>query len=83
MSATQMALPLQVPGASTLPDLSTYDRILVAFSGGKDSICCLLRLLELGVPRSKIEQLHLALVVALAVHLFRHVPIFLPQRFLE
>ncbi|ABW32612.1 conserved hypothetical protein (plasmid) [Acaryochloris marina MBIC11017] len=45
-----MALPLQVPGASTLPDLSTYDHILVAFSGGKDSICCLLRLLELGVP---------------------------------
>lgn len=50
MSATQMVLPLQVSGASMLPDLSAYERILVAFSGGKDSICCLLRLLELGVP---------------------------------
>ncbi|KAI9129545.1 phosphoadenosine phosphosulfate reductase family protein [Acaryochloris sp. CCMEE 5410] len=58
MSATQMVLPLQVPGVSTLPDLSTYDRILVAFSGGKDSICCLLRLLELGVPKGRIELHH-------------------------
>lgn len=51
-----MTLPLQFLGVSTLPDLPTYDRILVAFSGGKDSICCLLRLLELGVPRRKIER---------------------------
>ncbi|KAI9129846.1 phosphoadenosine phosphosulfate reductase family protein [Acaryochloris sp. CCMEE 5410] len=58
MSATQMVLPLQVPGVSTLPDLSTYDCIIVAFSGGKDSICCLLRLMELGVDRSKIELHH-------------------------
>ncbi|NJM67868.1 MAG: phosphoadenosine phosphosulfate reductase, partial [Acaryochloris sp. RU_4_1] len=58
MNATQMALPLQIPDSSTPPDLSTYDRILVAFSGGKDSICCLLRLLELDVPKDKIELHH-------------------------
>lgn len=42
----------------TTPDLDSYDRILVAFSGGKDSLACLLHLLELGVPRSKIELMH-------------------------
>ncbi len=58
MTATQMVLPLHAPGVSIVPDLSTYDRILVAFSGGKDSICCLLRLLDLGVPRDRIELHH-------------------------
>jgi 3'-phosphoadenosine 5'-phosphosulfate sulfotransferase (PAPS reductase)/FAD synthetase len=41
-----------------LPDLSTYDYIIVAFSGGKDSLACLLHLLELGVERSRIELWH-------------------------
>jgi 3'-phosphoadenosine 5'-phosphosulfate sulfotransferase (PAPS reductase)/FAD synthetase len=40
------------------PDLSTYDAVVVAFSGGKDSFACLLRLLELGVPRERIELWH-------------------------
>ena len=31
----------------SLPDLSRYDHVLVAFSGGKDSLACLLHLLEL------------------------------------
>jgi 3'-phosphoadenosine 5'-phosphosulfate sulfotransferase (PAPS reductase)/FAD synthetase len=35
-----------------------YDKILVAFSGGKDSIACFLHLLEMGVPVSKIELHH-------------------------
>lgn len=37
---------------------SSYDVVIVAFSGGKDSLACLLHLLELGVPRSKIELWH-------------------------
>ena len=39
-------------------DLTTYDRVIVAFSGGKDSAACLFHLLELGVDRSKIELHH-------------------------
>ena len=35
------------------PDLASYDRIIVAFSGGKDSIACLLTLIEAGVPASR------------------------------
>jgi len=35
-----------------------YDKILVAFSGGKDSIACVLHLLELGIPKSRIELHH-------------------------
>ena len=41
-----------------LSELNTYDRILVAFSGGKDSLACLLHLLDLGVDRSKLELWH-------------------------
>jgi len=41
------------------PDkLATYDTIIVAFSGGKDSLACLLYLLAVGVPREKIELWH-------------------------
>ena len=42
----------------TIPDLETYDRFLVAFSGGKDSICCVLTLLDMGVEPCKIELHH-------------------------
>jgi len=40
------------------PDLASYQSIIVAFSGGKDSLACLLHLLEAGVPRDKIELWH-------------------------
>jgi 3'-phosphoadenosine 5'-phosphosulfate sulfotransferase (PAPS reductase)/FAD synthetase len=42
----------------TQPELSSYSRIIVAFSGGKDSVACVLHLLELGVPRERIELWH-------------------------
>lgn len=38
--------------------LEKYDLIVVLFSGGKDSIAAYLRLLELGVPKNKIELWH-------------------------
>src|SRR4051794_30693557 len=44
-------------GFHLLP-LDQYDIIAVSYSGGKDSLACLLHLLELGVPRSKIELHH-------------------------
>jgi 3'-phosphoadenosine 5'-phosphosulfate sulfotransferase (PAPS reductase)/FAD synthetase len=40
------------------PDLSSYDHIIVAFSGGKDSLACLLHLLDTGAPKEKIELWH-------------------------
>ncbi|PHJ64960.1 phosphoadenosine phosphosulfate reductase [Nostoc linckia z7] len=40
------------------PDLASYDYVIVALSGGKDSVACLLYLLELGVHKSKIECWH-------------------------
>lgn len=43
---------------TTVPNLSDYDRILVAFSGGKDSLACVLHLIEQGVPPSRIELHH-------------------------
>ena len=39
-------------------DIHSYDTYIVAFSGGKDSIACLLHLLEMGVDKSKIELWH-------------------------
>lgn len=44
--------------ASEVPDLGSYDRVLVAFSGGKDSVACVLTLIEAGVPPSRIMLIH-------------------------
>lgn len=49
------------PGAnhlSHLLPLEEYDLIVILFSGGKDSLAAYLRLLELGVPKYKIEAWH-------------------------
>lgn len=61
----EVSNPSQVPLAHnearknlTSPVLSEYARIVVFFSGGKDSVACVLHLLELGVERSRIELHH-------------------------
>lgn len=46
------------PDGLTVEDLLAYDRIIVAFSGGKDSVACLLHILSLGVSKDKIELWH-------------------------
>ena len=38
--------------------LEEYDHIIVLFSGGKDSAAAYYRLLEMGVPKNKIELWH-------------------------
>lgn len=39
-------------------DVNLYDKVIVAFSGGKDSIACVLRLMELGVKPQNMELWH-------------------------
>lgn len=46
------------PGPHVVPPLDEYERIIVFFSGGKDSVACVLDLLERGVPRDRIELHH-------------------------
>lgn len=40
------------------PAVNEYERVVVFFSGGKDSVACFLLLLDMGVPRNKIELHH-------------------------
>ncbi|MFY2597402.1 phosphoadenosine phosphosulfate reductase [Achromobacter xylosoxidans] len=52
-------LPLLAEGEVALePCLSDYDRFIVFFSGGKDSVACFLWLLDQGIPMGKIELHH-------------------------
>lgn len=39
-------------------DLGSYDYVIVAFSGGKDSLACLLHLFDLGVDPNRVELWH-------------------------
>jgi 3'-phosphoadenosine 5'-phosphosulfate sulfotransferase (PAPS reductase)/FAD synthetase len=50
---------LSAKSAAVLDPVAEYDHYIVSFSGGKDSMACLLHLLELGVCRSKIELWHM------------------------
>ena len=52
---TKVSAPLPVQNTPTLVD---YDRFVVFFSGGKDSIACFLHLVDQGVDISKIELHH-------------------------
>lgn len=38
--------------------IGEYQRVIVAFSGGKDSLACVQKLLEMGVPRDRLELWH-------------------------
>lgn len=41
-----------------LLNLDEYDKIVISYSGGKDSLACLLYMLEMGIPREKMELHH-------------------------
>lgn len=47
---------LEIKG--TKREIINYDKYIVAFSGGKDSIACFLNLLDQGIPKEKIELWH-------------------------
>lgn len=57
MDAPKATAPL-APAGLTVTELLSYDVVVVAFSGGKDSVACVLHLLELGVPKDRIELWH-------------------------
>lgn len=46
------------PDGITREQIDEYDRIVVAFSGGKDSVALVLHLIDLGVPKEMIELWH-------------------------
>ncbi len=69
MNNVALAAPVAAPTLSpvitdgsfaglTREELATYHVIIVAFSGGKDSLACLLDLIERGAPRDRIELWH-------------------------
>jgi predicted phosphoadenosine phosphosulfate sulfurtransferase len=41
-----------------IADYNSYNNIVIAFSGGKDSLACLLHILEQGADKNKIELWH-------------------------
>jgi len=58
MNQLQLALDEASTNASHYPDLDSYDRVVVFFSGGKDSVACVLSLLDAGVQPERIELHH-------------------------
>jgi predicted phosphoadenosine phosphosulfate sulfurtransferase len=56
MRATQLSLV--EPTHSLAVDLHSYENIIVFFSGGKDSLACLLQLLDVGAKPGRIELWH-------------------------
>jgi len=54
----KMANIVNQEGDLTLSELNEYDVIMVGFSGGKDSVACVLNLLKIGVEPSKVELHH-------------------------
>jgi 3'-phosphoadenosine 5'-phosphosulfate sulfotransferase (PAPS reductase)/FAD synthetase len=56
-SLTRAPVEHEEDTAVLLP-FEAYDTIIVSFSGGKDSLACFLHLLDLGVPKEKIELWH-------------------------
>lgn len=58
MEQTAFATPgFDLPESPDI-DLDVYSRIIVMFSGGKDSLACLLHLLDEGIPRERLELWH-------------------------
>lgn len=53
----EKTIPNQKPSINLLP-ISEYDYVIISESGGKDSMACLFYLLDLGVPKEKIELWH-------------------------
>src|ERR1700730_15474857 len=51
-------VPARKPDTRVLLPLEPYDRILVSFSGGKDSLALVLDLLERGISRDRIQLWH-------------------------
>ncbi len=58
LAALERSAPAAADVDDILPDLLSYDIALIAFSGGKDSLALLLRLIDLGYPRERIELHH-------------------------
>ncbi len=44
--------------ADLLTEVAKWDKVIVAFSGGKDSIACVLAAIDAGIPRDKMELWH-------------------------
>lgn len=58
LSALTTATPIGTADPEFVPDLHSYDHYLVGMSGGRDSLACILHLLEQDVPASRIEAQH-------------------------
>ena len=55
----KQTLPLGVGLRQGLPpELQRVEKFFVAFSGGKDSVACVLHLLDIGIPKDRIELWH-------------------------